>query len=251
MQYGLYLASEGANAQTKRLEVLANNLANVNTTAFKREFALFEARPAEAIVQGIAQEGAGSINDLGGGVRMVDSVTDFSPGAVKQTGNPTDLALECDGFFVVNKHGQQMLTRAGNFLFNQNGVLVDPAGDPVLSDAGTPIVVEAEAGPWQFTPDGSVQQGANSVNLAIVRPQSLGDLAKQGENMYLPLSPPLAVPPEERRIVSGSLEASGSQPTLEMMELIESTRAFEANVSMVRNYDQMMSTLVDKLLKES
>ncbi len=250
MQYGLYLASEGANAQTKRLEVLANNLANVSTTGFKRELAIIQARPAEAIAEGLADEGNGSINDVGGGVEVLCTRTDFSPGAVQQTGKPTDLAIEGDGFFVVNKQGRPMLTRAGNFMFNQDGVMVNALGDQVMSDANGQVVLDPEGGPWQITPEGAFVQGSETTFLAVVRPASLGDLVKQGENAFLPLSPTSPVPLEARRVLSGSLEASGTQPTSEMMELIESTRTFEANVSMIRNYDQMLSTLVDKLLKE-
>jgi flagellar basal-body rod protein FlgF/flagellar basal-body rod protein FlgG len=230
---------------------LANNLANVNTIGFKRQLALFAARPAEAVDEGLAQAGDGSINDLGGGVRVLTSPTDFSPGPLNTTGGASDLAIDGDSFFVVSKHGEPMLTRAGAFMFNQNGVLVDPTGDPVLSESNQPIQIDPEGGPWQFTPDGGVAQAGDLTYLAMVRPRSPGDLVKHGENMFRPLATPVATALEDRHVLTGQLEVSGVEPTTEMVELIETTRAFEANVSVIRNYDQMMSTLVDRVLKQS
>jgi len=250
MQYGLYLAAEGAHAQSMRLETLANNLANVNTMGFKRQLALFAARPSEAVAEGIAQPGDGSINDLGGGVSVLATLTDFAPGPLKTTGSPTDLAIDGSSFFVVSKHGVPMLTRAGAFMFNQDAVLTDPTGDPVLNDNNQPIQIDPEGGPWQFTPDGGVVQSGDIQYLAMVRPRSPDDLVRHGENMFEALEPPVATPLEDRHVLVGQLEQSGVQPTSEMVELIETTRAFEANTSMMRNYDQMLSTLVDRVLKE-
>lgn len=250
MPYGLYIAAEGAHAQTTRLEVLANNLANANTTGFKREVALFQARYAEAVQNGSVAPGSGTISDLGGGVRVMSTETDFSQGPMKVTGQDTDLAIEGNGFFVVRKGDRTLLTRAGNFAFNVENQLVEPTGGVVLSDSGAPVTVDPEAGPWQFTPDGAFLQGDDPVPLAIVVPQSPADLAKQGDNLFLPLGPTTPLEPEQRHIARGMLEASGVKPTIEMMQLIESTRAFEANVNMIRNYDQMIGNLISSVLKE-
>ncbi len=143
-----------------------------------------------------------------------------------------------------------MLTRSGNFTFNANNQLVDVQGRPVLNDSGGPIVLDPEAGPWTVTPDGGISQDGDTVFLALVRPASPGDLAKQGENNFLPLGPISPVEPENRHVQSGTLEGSGVRPTSEMMELIESTRAFEANINIIRNYDQMMGNLISNVLKE-
>jgi len=143
-----------------------------------------------------------------------------------------------------------LLTRAGNFSFNNNNQLVEATGGLVMSDSNTPITVDPEAGPWTFTPDGSFLQAGNATPLAVVVPEGPGELSKQGGNMFLPLGRTLPVAPEQRQVVSGSLEASGVTPTMEMMELIESTRAFEANVQMIRTYDTMIGNLISSVLKE-
>jgi flagellar basal body rod protein FlgG len=253
MPYGLYISAEGAHAQSKRLEVLANNLANSDTTGFKRDLAVLQARFAETTARGLDQSGTGSINDLGGGVEVAATKTDFSPGPIKQTGIKSDLAaVDPDTFFVVQKGDQQMLTRAGNFSVNGLGLLVNQSGFPVMSDSNTPIEIAPveEGGPWQMTADGGVQQAGAVTYLSLVRPQSLGDLVKVGENLFKPLSEPVAIPPEERRVLSGHLEGSGVKPTLEMMDLIESSRGFEANVNLIKHQDQMFGTLISRLLKE-
>jgi flagellar basal body rod protein FlgG len=193
----------------------------------------------------------GSINDLGGGVRVLATKTDFSPGPLKSTGIPTDFAIQGDGYFVVNKDGHAMLSRAGNFTFNAENQLVDTSGHLVMSDVNAPVTIDPEAGPWQLTPDGGILQSGDVTPLALVRPKSPGDLAKHGENLFLPLGPTEPLDAEERSVVGGTLETSGIKPTMEMMELIESTRAFEANVNMIRSYDQMIDTLVSRVLKES
>ena len=115
MPYGMYLSTEGAIAQAKRLEVISNNLANVQTVGFKRDLALFQARLAEATERGQDQPGSGSINDLGGGISVKATATDYRPGPVRKTDLPTDVAIDGPGFFLVRRGDTNYLTRAGNF----------------------------------------------------------------------------------------------------------------------------------------
>jgi flagellar basal-body rod protein FlgF len=248
--YGLYLSAEGAHAQSVRLETLANNLANVDTVAFKRDQALFQARLAEAFNQGLDEPGSGSINDLGGGVTVVGTVTDFSPAALKPTEGMTDFAINGSGFFVVQRGNQQLLTRAGNFLFDTAGQLVTQEGYPVMSDLNVPITVDTEY-TWHATADGGIAQSGDVYNMAMVRPRSMGDLVKVGDNLYAPLAPPIPIDQADRQVKQGFLEASNVQPTGEMVELIETSRAFEANVALIRNQDELLNDLISQVLKET
>jgi flagellar basal-body rod protein FlgF/flagellar basal-body rod protein FlgG len=249
MSYGLYISAEGAQAQTRRLEVIANNMANVDTVGFKRELAIFQARYAEAVEQGQAEPGSGSINDVGGGVMVRRTVTDFSPSAMKRTGSSTDAALPGDGFFVVEKDRQQYLTRAGNFRLTDRGELVTQQGYSVLSDNGSPIAIDPAGEPHEITPTGAIRQGTESQNLGLVRPVSQGDLVKVGENLFRPLAKPQPLEPGERRVAGGYLELSGVHPTTELVQMIEASRAIEANLSMVQTQDQMSSGLITRLMK--
>jgi flagellar basal-body rod protein FlgF/flagellar basal-body rod protein FlgG len=250
MPYGLYISAEGAHAQSKRMEVISNNLANVDTPGFKRDLALFQSRHAEDIVQGRVMPGMGEAEDLGGGIWFRGTETDFSPGSLKQTGIQTDFSINGDGFFVVERDGQKLMTRAGNFLFNNEGRLVTQDGDAVLSDAGTPIEIDASL-PWSVTPDGAIQQGSDVIPLAINRPRQPGDLTKLGENLFQALAPAEPVPAELRAVRNGYLEMSGVKPTLEMLEMIETSRAFEANINMIKNHDSILNSLVNRVLKST
>lgn len=249
MPYGLYISAEGAHAQSKRLEVISNNLANVDTVGFKRELAIFQARYAEETKQGRDYPGSGSLNDLGGGIWVRETKTDFSPGILKRTEVPTDLAIDGDGFFVIEKDGEKLLSRAGNFRLSERGELVTTQGYPVLNDSGTPITIDRANGPWELSPTGVIRQRGQTQQLAIVQPKSLGELQKTGENFFRLESEPEAVAADQRHVVSGYLEQSQVQPTMEMVELIETSRAVEANLNMMKTQDEMLSGLVNRLLK--
>lgn len=249
MPYGLYLAAEGAIAQSARLDTIANNLANVDTPGFKRDVAIFQARFTEEIERGLDQPGSGSINDLSGGVMLQGTLTDFSAGPIKSTNIRTDLAIEGDGFFLIQKGDQNYLTRAGNFRLTNDGRLVTQDGYAVLDVGGAPVQFDPTVAPWSFTADGSLQQGEELIPLALVRPKSPLDLVKVGETLFFPLSEPVALEAGERQVLAEHLELSGVRPTAAMMELIEASRAFESNVSMIRNQDEMLGTLINRILR--
>jgi len=249
MPYGLYISAEGARAQTQRMETIANNLANVDTAGFKRELAVIQARYAEAIDQGRDYPGSGSINDVGGGVMLRQTKTDFSLGPMKRTGGQTDVAIQGPGFFVVQKGDQQYLTRAGNFQLTAEGNLLTQQGYAVLTDGGSPAAIDPSGGPFEITPAGVIRQGGSSVVLALAQPASLGDLAKVGENLFKPLAETQPVADNDRRMGWGYLEMSSVQPTTEMVQLIETTRAVEANVNMMQTQDQMLSQLINRVMR--
>jgi flagellar basal-body rod protein FlgF/flagellar basal-body rod protein FlgG len=85
--------------------------------------------------------------------------------------------------------------------------------------------------------------------VAVVKPQSLGDLVSRGRNLFEPLAETIPISSEQRRVVSGYLEHANVRPAAEMMELIEASRAFEANVRLIQNQDQMMGTLISRVLR--
>lgn len=246
MAYGMYISAEGALAQQLRLEAISNNLANVDTAGYKRDLPLFQARFAEAIDRGLAQPNTGTVNDVGGGVMVLENATDFSPGPLKSTGIDTDFALRGRGFFVVDRDGERMLTRAGNFQQTADGTLVTPDGYPVMSEDGGPIVL---TGPWQFSEDGTIVSPDGVLRMAIAEPASLGDLAKVGENLFRPLAPFGELPQELRSVAQGMLEGSGTAAVREMTDMIETTRAYEANVNMIRHHDSMFGTLISRVLR--
>jgi flagellar basal-body rod protein FlgF/flagellar basal-body rod protein FlgG len=231
------------------MEVLAHNMANVDTPGFKRTLAVLQARHAEAIEQGGDYPGSRSINDIGGGVEVAQTTAQFSRGVVKRTGIPTDLVIDGDGFFVVADDDRSYLTRAGNFQLTRDGYLVTPNGLRVLSDDGGPVQIDTNL-PWRMDETGSiVQPGGDRTAVAIVKPASLGDLVPRGQNLFEPLAKTIPLRAEQRRVRGGCLEHANVQPALEMIELIEASRAFEANVRLIQNQDQMMGTLISRVLR--
>lgn len=251
MPYGLYISAEGAQAQSKRMEVISNNLANVDTTGFKRQLATVQARHSEAIQQGLDHAGSGSINNMGGGVHMIATQTDFSTSPLKQTDGRADLAIESEGvFFKIRKGDRELLTRAGNFSVRNNGDLVTQNGDQVLSSDGQPVNVNPLEF-WEITPEGAMRQNGGAIPLAMVAPESLSQMVNVGENLFDVVGETANVPLAARNVKRGYLEASGVDPTREMMEMIETSRAFEANVNLIRMQDQVLGTYINRALRTS
>ncbi len=251
MPYGLYLSASGANAQSHRLEVLSHNLANINTPGFKPHLSILQSRPSEAIERGDVNGGDGTIDDLSGGVSIQPNQTQFVQGPIQSTGNRTDFAInDEESFFAIQRGDQQLLTRAGNFLFDSNGALVTPNGDPVLSSSGDPLRIVPGV-PYEVLDGGVIEQaGLGRRSIMLTRPKEAGDLARVGDNLYQPLTPPTTVPDSQRKIISGSLESSGVKPTTAMMELIEASRVYEANVRLIQSQDQAMGQLISRVLQQ-
>jgi len=247
--YGLYLSAEGANAQAKKLESIANNLANVETPGFKRDLPTFQARFAEAIQRGKSVAGSGSIDDVGGGVKMIDINTDFSRSTLRETGASTDFAINGNGFFrVQDEEGQEFLTRAGNFQIDVQGRLMTAGGRfSVLDDSGSVITLDKQL-PWETLPGGLINQGGQAKAIALHEPESLGDLVKAGNNVFKSLGPTTPVEFAERDIRQGYLEQSGVSSTREMMSMIETSRAFQANTQLIQHQDSMLGSLINRVL---
>jgi len=251
MPYGLYISAEGAHAQATRLETIANNLANVDTVGFKRQLAVFQARYSEAVQEGQSQPGSGSMDDVGGGVSVLGTDTDFSAGPAHRTGIPTDIALRGQGFFLVRRGSESYLTRAGNFRITESGELVTQQGDAVMTDNGSPVVINRPEEPIHVTPDGEIQQGSDLQRLAIVKTTSPADLIRMGENLFRPLTEPTPLPAAEREVAGGYLEGSGTTATTEMVDLIEASRMLEANLNLMQTQDQMFGNLISRLMRVS
>lgn len=249
MTYGLYMSAAGANAQNHRLEVLSHNLANVNTAGFKPHLAMLQARQSEAIQRGDVAPGQLGVDDLGGGVGIQPAVTQFQQGLIQTTGRKTDFAIhDKESFFAVQYDDAEMLTRAGDFYFDNSGTLVTAHGDPVLSTTSGRIRINPRF-PYEVTSDGAIVQGNTRQQLKLVRPASLGDLARFGDNYYQPLATVNNVPQEQRKLMPGSLEHSAVSPTAAMMELIEASRVYEANIRMIQTQNESTEQLVSRVLR--
>jgi len=250
MYYGLYMSAAGAHAQSQRVEVLSNNLANVDTVGFKKEMALLEARDSEAIERGLAQRGSRTITDVGGGIRMPTTATSYELGALRQTNFQNDFALEDPRqFFIVQRGNEKLLTRAGNFTLDVEGHLLTQSGDAVLASDEKPIQLDPLL-PFRVLPGGIIDQFGDRVELGIAKPTRRDDLHKVGNNHFaLPGNKVELAPPEERRVRHGWQELSSVNPVQEMVEMIAAQRTYEANVRLIQQHDGMTSSLVGRMLR--
>jgi flagellar basal-body rod protein FlgF/flagellar basal-body rod protein FlgG len=250
MYYGLYMSAAGAHAQSQRVEVLSNNLANVDTVGFKKELALLEARDSEAIERGLAERGSRTVTDVGGGIRMPITATNYGLGALRQTNFRTDFALEDPSqFFLVQRGNDKLLTRAGNFTLDTEGRLLTQSGDAVLDSDEKPIQLDPLL-PFRMLPGGTIDQFGDRVELGIAKPTSRDDLHKVGSNYFAQPGGKVELAPEaERRVRHGWQELSSVNPVQEMVEMIAAQRTYEANVRLIQQHDGATSSLIGRMLR--
>ena len=251
----LSIAASGMQAQQLNVDVISHNIANMNTTAYKRQRAEF----SDMLYQNMERPGAtssasGNIVPLGiqigVGVRAdaVGRITE--QGGITQTSNPYDLAINGNGFLqILLPSGQTGYTRAGNFAVNADGELVTAEGYTVEPS----ITIPAEATAVQITRDGVVEvqlsgqtdpQQVGQIELAnFINPQGLEAI---GDNLYLetPASgaPNTATPgsPGLGTLIQGSLEISNVNAVEEISSLIVAQRAYEMNARVITAADEML-----------
>lgn len=253
MDYGLYISAAGMKAQLARQDAIANNLANAQTTGFKRDLVLMRAR-ANAVEEDPQMYPFRTpvVDDVGGGVFATGGGVDLSQGVLDTTGNKTDLALDGRGFFTVQgDNGQKLLTRDGRFLLDAEGNLVTAGGRKVLDESGQPIALNSEL-PVQVGADGQITQivsgeegaGGRGVKLGIVDVSDPRKLIKLGGNvMTVSSADALKDVPAETRVRQGTLEASGTDPMIELVNMMEGQRAFDANAKLITYQDTAMSEI--------
>ena len=142
MIYGLWLSAAGLQVNEYRQAVTANNLANVETTGFKEDLAVFSSRSVESQSGSQTLDLAHPILDeLSGGTFVKPTYTSFEDGALQETGDPLDVAIRGEGFFVVQAGGREYLTRDGGFVLGLDGRLINARGQAVLDADGEPILI--------------------------------------------------------------------------------------------------------------
>jgi flagellar basal-body rod protein FlgF len=244
MNSGMYTALSGNLASQQRLETLSNNLANVNTAGFKRDRVIFES--VLASVKNPSQP-SGTLTDSPT-MSGVSFATDFSAGPARQTGNTLDLALDGDGFFVVNSPQGRAYTRQGNFHVNGSGRLVTADGNEVLAN-GAPITVNG--GKVDIDGKGVVSVDGNRVaSLDVVDFPKPYQLQKAGGALFVAGAAGAAEQPARTtQVRQGFLEDSNVNPVLEMANLIETTRYYESCIKAGQSYDDMASKAANDLGK--
>jgi flagellar basal-body rod protein FlgF len=246
MNYGLYLAASGAKAQMDRMDVISNNLANARTTGFKRDLVNMQARRNAALEDPrMAAYRMPVLRDQGGGVLAMGAGIDMTQGTFESSSNATDVALNGKGFFTVKgENDERLLTRDGRFVIDPNGRLVTAAGSrPVLDSSGEEITLTSGL-PVAVGADGQISQGdgETGVKLGLVDVADTRQLEKLGGNVMRARGEVTEVS-AATQVMQYKLEASGVDEMVEIVNMMQGQRAFEANARMMTFQDQTMGQL--------
>lgn len=217
MDLGLYIAASGMVAEQTRQAQLSNDLANASTPGYKPEESPQHSFGEMLLANTATGQPVGTMNT---GVQLGATYVNLASAGLRSTGQPLDFGIAGPGFFAVHTAQGVRYTRNGQFTASASGQLVDGAGDPVLSQSGAPVKVEA---------DGTVPAGALGVF-------ELKGAAKQGENLFTGTPAGRAT----GTVHSGALEESGVSPARTMVDMIGSLRTFQSGQQAIQAIEQTL-----------
>ncbi len=246
-QLGLLEALEGGRLIIRRLDVTANNLANVSTPGYRRDVLGFR----EVLMRKFPFRSP----DDWRAFKEVTPKTDFRQGPLEHTGNPFDIAIGGEGFFKVETPNGIAYTRAGNFRLDAEHRLVTAQGYPVLAD-GAPIVIDpglAQGGlatldnvRFQVDASGVIAiDGTEIGRLDVVTFSDPSVLKKYGENLFVAKEGAQEIPVENPDLRQGYIEDSNVEPLVEMVKLIEIQRHFEAIQKSIQRLGDNTSRMIE------
>jgi len=259
MLRSLYTAATGMEAQQLKMDVISNNLANTNTTAFKRVRAEFEDLLSETLRGAEAPDPRGGTSptplQVGLGVRTGSTSRTFTLGDIQNTSQQLDLAIQGDGFFRVIKAGGEIgYTRAGNFKMDSTGRLVTASGELVDPDVNIPL----DTTEVRIRPDGTVLARLSTKEefeeigaLELTTFANPGGLEAIGGNLYMRTEASgeaIQVRPGEQgtgTLLQGALEGANVKAVEEMIDMITTQRAYELNSKVIQTADQMLQKLTN------
>lgn len=255
MSTSLFVAATGMTAQQRNVDVISNNLANVNTTAFKRGRAEFQDLFYQTVRAPGSQSAAGIIVpsglQFGVGVGLVGIANFFGQGPLSQTGNPLDMAIEGSGFFqLLNANGDIVYTRDGSFQLNQDGQFVTTDGfalEPAITvpDDSVSITVGIDGIVTTTLADLSTTEVGQLELARFINPAGLFALGRNSFSETEASGPALLGNPTADgagNIRQGFIESSNVEVVQEIVNLIIAQRAFEVNANVLRSSDEMMQT---------
>jgi len=243
MLRSFYIAGTGMLAQREKMDIVTNNIINVDTTGYKKD-TLITRSFKDMMIQSMNGQDIGPLNT---GIHVDDVVTSFVQGNLEQTDRLTDVALEGDGFFVVNTPAGVRFTRDGAFAVSSDGYLVNSEGNYIQGTNGSIFVGRGE---FTINEQGYVTVNGQTVNrLLLVTFENLTGLEKAGSNMFAQGSagaPQLAA---GCKVKQGYLEASNVDMAEEMVTMVELNRAYQVNQRVLTMLDQSLGKTVNEVGK--
>jgi flagellar basal-body rod protein FlgF len=231
----------------RELDIVANNIANINTTGFKADGSIFEEYLSPAARTNVDGK-VSFVRDLG-------TWHDLSQGAVEQTGSPLDIAIDGKGFFVVQTPRGERYTRNGALQVGSNGNLMTADGLPVLGDGG-PITLQPNDREISINSNGTISVRAGTSTIDSVRGKlrivSFGQsqsmqLTKEGGGMFAAAAGVTPQPDTTSRVAQGAIEKSNVRGVVEISRMIEITRTYTQIATMLQQQSDIRNTAVDKL----
>lgn len=220
----------------REMQTLANNIANESTTGFRSEEVMFSEH-IKALGPGTASLSMATASVRG---------TVMSQGTLSQTGGTFDLAIEGDGFFLVETPNGQRLTRAGAFGPNENGDLVTADGYPVLDAGGAPVFVPQGVGKIGIGADGTISAGGQPIGqIGLVIPTDPNQMIRESGVMFDAQGGFDAAP--DGRMLQGFLEDSNVNPILQISRMIEVQRAYELGQSFLDKEDERIRGVIEAI----
>lgn len=241
MDNSIYASLSRQSGLMRELSVIANNIANSDTTGYKRESAVFS-----EYIKSAAQTGASDTpqNSISMG-RLGAHVSHFESGAIRQTGGTLDVALDGEGFFTVETPQGERLTRAGHFITDAEGTLIMPNGFPVLDDGGGQIQIPLEVNLLAIGGDGTISaDGVEVARLGVVTSDPI-QLTREGENFWSAGAG--TEPLETPKIIQGFLEGSNVQPVNEIARMIEVQRHYDAGQKLLDQENERIKSVISTI----
>ena len=240
MENAVYIGLSQQMAMRRQLDVIANNLANVNTPAFRSEKVLFEEY----------------LQRTPGGKQPLSFVLDYgvlrntAEGELKTTGNPLDVALSGKGFLVVDTPEGQRYTRDGHLRVSDTGQLTTADGTAVLDDRGKPIKTSATDGPLTIAADGTISNGSGRIaRLDVVQFENEQAMQKAGSGLYSTDEP--AKPATGTKVMQGMIESSNVLPIVEVTKMLELQRLYESTQQLLNIDQNRQRKIIQSLAKVS
>ena len=221
----------------RKMDMIANNIANMTATGFRAESLLAEQVPVDVGPRQTVRY-----------VQDVALVRDLTPGAMIPTGNPLDLAIEGEAYFVVATDDGDRYTRNGQFRLSELGEIISASGESVLDDGGAPIAVPPGAGPVTIAPDGTVSTPDVVLGrLGLVRFEDAQDLQKAGHGLYRTDQAP--IPAEGVSVIQGVIEGSNVRPVVEMTEMMTTLRAYQGTQKIIDAHHELERRMIERMLE--